>query len=170
MRSLQGPHRWQRLPCKMPTAHQEQFGVQYLAQGHYDKQLCSVQSWDLNQWPSDHWSLFTQKKITSRYMVEKYCDIHFCCPDPRMYKVVLIRFQNININSTYCVVCCDTAHTWFPWCHVLVTVVRPKNNWGIYLSNNNNIAIQILDISFLCTFRQSNSECITHWFCNSHYS
>ena len=25
---------WQRLPCKVPTAHQEQFRVQCLAQGH----------------------------------------------------------------------------------------------------------------------------------------
>ena len=29
---------WQRLPCKMPTTHQEQFGVQYLAQGYLDMQ------------------------------------------------------------------------------------------------------------------------------------
>ena len=34
--SSQGTHWWQRLPCKVPTAHQEQFGVQYLAQGHFD--------------------------------------------------------------------------------------------------------------------------------------
>ena len=40
-------HRWQRLPCKVPTAHQEQFGVQYLAQGHVNMQLSSTQgSWD----------------------------------------------------------------------------------------------------------------------------
>ena len=32
-------HWWQRLPCKVPTAHQEQFGVQYLAQGFFDMQL-----------------------------------------------------------------------------------------------------------------------------------
>ena len=32
-------HWWRRLPCKVPTAHQEQFGVQYLAQGHFDMQL-----------------------------------------------------------------------------------------------------------------------------------
>ena len=28
-------HWWQRLPCKVSTAHQEQFGVQYLVQGHF---------------------------------------------------------------------------------------------------------------------------------------
>ena len=32
----------------------EQCGVQYLAQGHFDMQLSPAQSWDLNQWPSDH--------------------------------------------------------------------------------------------------------------------
>ena len=32
-------HWWQRLPCKVPTAHQEQFGVQYLAQGHFNMQM-----------------------------------------------------------------------------------------------------------------------------------
>ena len=32
-------HWWQRPPCKVPTAHQEQVGVQYLAQGHFDIQL-----------------------------------------------------------------------------------------------------------------------------------
>ena len=35
--SSQGPHWWQRPPCKVPTAHKEQFGVQYL--GHFDLQL-----------------------------------------------------------------------------------------------------------------------------------
>ena len=35
-------------------SHQEQFGVQYLAQGHFDMQLSSARSWDLNQWLSDH--------------------------------------------------------------------------------------------------------------------
>ena len=29
----------QRLPWKVPTAHQEQFGVQYLAKGHLDMQV-----------------------------------------------------------------------------------------------------------------------------------
>ena len=43
----------QRVPCKVPTAHQEQF-VQCLAQGHFDMQFSSAQSWDLNQRPSDH--------------------------------------------------------------------------------------------------------------------
>ena len=52
--SSQGPHWWQRPPCKEPTAHQEQFGVQYLAQGHFDMQLSSARSWDLNRRPSDH--------------------------------------------------------------------------------------------------------------------
>ena len=34
---------------------QEQFGVQYLAQGHFNIQLSSAQgSWDLKQRPSDH--------------------------------------------------------------------------------------------------------------------
>ena len=34
---------------------QEQFGVQYLAQGHFNIQLSSAWgSQDLNQWPSDH--------------------------------------------------------------------------------------------------------------------
>ena len=47
--SLQGPHWWQRLPCKVPTAHQEQFGVQNLAQGHFYMQLCSARSWDLHK-------------------------------------------------------------------------------------------------------------------------
>ena len=42
-------------PSLMETAHQEQFGVQYLAHGHFDMQLNSVQgSWDLNQQPTDH--------------------------------------------------------------------------------------------------------------------
>ena len=36
--SSQGPHWWQRPPCRVPTTHQEQFGVQYLAQGHFDMQ------------------------------------------------------------------------------------------------------------------------------------
>ena len=52
--SSQGPHWWQRPSCKVPTAHQEQFGVQYLAQGHFDMQLSSAWSWDLNQQPSDN--------------------------------------------------------------------------------------------------------------------
>ena len=47
-------HWWQSPPCKVPTAHQEQFRVQYLAQGHFEMQLSSAQSWDWNQWPSDH--------------------------------------------------------------------------------------------------------------------
>ena len=34
-------HRWQRPPCKVPTVQQEQCGVQYLAQGHFDMQLSS---------------------------------------------------------------------------------------------------------------------------------
>ena len=51
--SSQGPHWWQRLPCKLPTAHQEQFGAQYLAQGHFGMQLSVVWSWDLNQQPSN---------------------------------------------------------------------------------------------------------------------
>ena len=29
-------HRWRRKPCKAPTAHREQCGVQSLAQGHFD--------------------------------------------------------------------------------------------------------------------------------------
>ena len=32
-------HWWQRLPCKVPAAHQEQVGVQYLAQRHFNTQL-----------------------------------------------------------------------------------------------------------------------------------
>ena len=32
-------HWWQKLPGKLPTAHQEQFGVQYLAQTHLGMQL-----------------------------------------------------------------------------------------------------------------------------------
>ena len=32
-------HWWQRLPCRVASVHQEQFGVQYLAQGHLDMQL-----------------------------------------------------------------------------------------------------------------------------------
>ena len=32
-------HWWRRPPCKVPTAHQEQLGVQYFAQGHFDMQL-----------------------------------------------------------------------------------------------------------------------------------
>ena len=32
-------HRWRRRPCRAPAAHQEQFGVQYLARGHFDMQL-----------------------------------------------------------------------------------------------------------------------------------
>ena len=30
---------WQRLQCNVPTAHQEQFGVPYVAQGHFYMQL-----------------------------------------------------------------------------------------------------------------------------------
>ena len=48
--SWQGPHWWQRPPCKLPTAHQEQFGVQYLAQ--LDMQL-SQRSLDFNQQPKE---------------------------------------------------------------------------------------------------------------------
>ena len=40
--SWQGPQWWQRPPRKVPAAHQEQFGVQYLAQGHFDMQLSSA--------------------------------------------------------------------------------------------------------------------------------
>ena len=35
------------------TTHQEQFEVQYLAQGHFNMQLSLAQSWDLNQRPFD---------------------------------------------------------------------------------------------------------------------
>ena len=52
--SSQGPHWWQRPPCKVPAAHQEQFGVQYLAQGHFDMQLSPAWSWDLDPRPSNH--------------------------------------------------------------------------------------------------------------------
>ena len=38
-----------RPPCKVPTAHQEQFGIQHLAQGHFDMELSSALSSDLNQ-------------------------------------------------------------------------------------------------------------------------
>ena len=37
-----------------PWTSDEQCGVQYLAQGHFDMQLSPARSWDLNQWPSDH--------------------------------------------------------------------------------------------------------------------
>ena len=42
-------HWWQRVPCKAPTAYQEQFGVQYLAQGHLNMQLggAGIQASDL---------------------------------------------------------------------------------------------------------------------------
>ena len=42
--SSQGPYCWWRPPCKVPAAHQEQFGVQYLAQGRFDMQLSSALS------------------------------------------------------------------------------------------------------------------------------
>ena len=32
-------HWWQRPPCKVPTAQQDQFGVQFSAGGHFDMQL-----------------------------------------------------------------------------------------------------------------------------------
>ena len=32
-------HWWRRLSCKAPSAHKEEFGVQYLVQGHFDMQL-----------------------------------------------------------------------------------------------------------------------------------
>ena len=35
-------HTYSYMPCKVPTAHQAQFGVQYLAQGHFDMQLGGV--------------------------------------------------------------------------------------------------------------------------------
>ena len=35
-------HWWRRLPCKVPAAHQEQFGFQFLAQGHFNMQLSSA--------------------------------------------------------------------------------------------------------------------------------
>ena len=35
--------------CKVPAVYQEQFGVQYRAQGHFNMQLSSAWSWDLNQ-------------------------------------------------------------------------------------------------------------------------
>ena len=37
----------------MQAANQEQFGLHYLAQGHFDMQLSSARSWDLNQQPSE---------------------------------------------------------------------------------------------------------------------
>ena len=52
--SSQGPHWWQRPPCKVPTTHQEQLGAQYLPQGDFVMQLSSARSWDLNQRASDH--------------------------------------------------------------------------------------------------------------------
>ena len=39
-------HRW--WPCKAPIAHQEQFGVQYLAQGHVSTQLPGARIWTSN--------------------------------------------------------------------------------------------------------------------------
>ena len=38
-------HWWLRLPCKVPTAHQEQSGVQYHVQGFFSMQL--------GEWTSD---------------------------------------------------------------------------------------------------------------------
>ena len=47
-------HWCRKLPCKVPTAHQEKFGVQYLAQGHFDTQLNPARrSRDWNQQPDD---------------------------------------------------------------------------------------------------------------------
>ena len=51
--SSQGPYWWQRPPCKVSTAHQEQFGVQHLAQGHIDMQF----SWELGFEPATFQSL-----------------------------------------------------------------------------------------------------------------
>ena len=45
-------HWWERPPCKVPTTHREQFGVQQLPQGHFNMQLSSARSWDLNQRPA----------------------------------------------------------------------------------------------------------------------
>ena len=47
-------HWWQRLPRKVPTAHQEQFGVQYLAQGCFDMQPGGAR--DSSQRPSECWT------------------------------------------------------------------------------------------------------------------
>ena len=40
-------HWWQRLPCKVPTAHQEQFGLQYLAQEHLQQGGARIQTSNL---------------------------------------------------------------------------------------------------------------------------
>ena len=49
-------HWWQRLPCKVPTAHHEQFGVQFIAQEHFNMQLgrARIQTGDLpiTRWPA----------------------------------------------------------------------------------------------------------------------
>ena len=46
----------QKLPCNVPTAHQEQFGVQCLAQGHFNMQLggAGIRTSDLliTKWPT----------------------------------------------------------------------------------------------------------------------
>ena len=43
-------------PAHRRALTDEQCGVQYLAQGHFDMQLRPAQSRDLNQRPSNHWS------------------------------------------------------------------------------------------------------------------
>ena len=45
-------HWWQRLPCKVPAAHQEQFWVQYLAQVHFNMQLSSAWGSPSTPWPT----------------------------------------------------------------------------------------------------------------------
>ena len=40
-------HWWWRLPCNMPTAHQGQFGVPYLAQGYFHMQQRGIWTSDL---------------------------------------------------------------------------------------------------------------------------
>ena len=80
--SSQGSHWWQRPPCKVLTAHQEQFGVQYLAQGHFCMQLSSAWSWDLNKRPPDHLPTCSPRWATAahrRYYVEtNNCDWSAC--------------------------------------------------------------------------------------------
>ena len=44
-------HWCQRPPCKVPSAHQEPVGVQYLAEGHFDTQLSLALE---SRRPSDH--------------------------------------------------------------------------------------------------------------------
>ena len=96
-------HWWRKLPCKVPTAHQKQFRVQYHAQGHFDMQLNPARgSWDSNQQTDDLLYLLAelQPPQISRSKFPECSRITFSKNITKMFCVNLLKMFSDNIAWT----------------------------------------------------------------------